>query len=148
MPTHWMSSSNQILTQNDNSRSFKVIRFVVNEEPLRGFIVQYNNCGHECEGLEDTSRHVAPLRDGLSAPFPSPFLYPPPFPPPGSASTAVNVRLLNRSRARLSSILQTKHCETLSQNTDVFERTTWSSLHLSIQVYLYMYTILGSRYIM
>jgi len=50
-----MSSSNQILTQNDNSRSFKVIRFGVNEEPLRGYIVQYNNCGHECEGLEDTA---------------------------------------------------------------------------------------------
>ena len=47
-----MSSSNQILTQIDNSRSFKVIRFGVSEEPLRGYIVQYN-CGHECEGLED-----------------------------------------------------------------------------------------------
>jgi len=32
MPTHWMPSSNQILTQNDHSRSFKVIRFGVNEE--------------------------------------------------------------------------------------------------------------------
>jgi len=28
-PTHWMPSSNQILTQNDYSRSFKVIRFGV-----------------------------------------------------------------------------------------------------------------------
>jgi len=37
-PTHWMPSSNQILTQNDHSGSFKVIRFGVNEEPLRGNI--------------------------------------------------------------------------------------------------------------
>jgi len=36
-----MSSWNQILTQNDHSRSFKVIRFDVNEEPLRGYI-KYN----------------------------------------------------------------------------------------------------------
>jgi len=50
-PTHWMPSSEQILTQNDHSRSFKVIRFGVNEEPLRGYIVQY--CGLECEGSED-----------------------------------------------------------------------------------------------
>jgi len=54
-PTHWMSSSNQILTQNDHSRSFKVIRFGVKEEPLRGYIVQYNNCGLECEGSKDTA---------------------------------------------------------------------------------------------
>jgi len=32
---------------------FKVIRFGVNEEPLRGYIVQYNNCGLECVGSED-----------------------------------------------------------------------------------------------
>ena len=36
-PTHWMSSSNQILTQNDHSGSFKVIRFCVSDEPLRGY---------------------------------------------------------------------------------------------------------------
>ena len=35
------------------ARSFKVIRFDVNEEPLRGYIIQYNNCGHEYEALED-----------------------------------------------------------------------------------------------
>jgi len=52
-PTHWMPSSDQILTQNDHSRSYKVIRFGVNEEPLRGYIVQYNHCGYECEGSED-----------------------------------------------------------------------------------------------
>jgi len=52
-PTHLMPSSDQILTQNVHSRSFKVIRFSVNEEPLRGYIVQYNNCGLECEGSED-----------------------------------------------------------------------------------------------
>ena len=43
MPTHLMPTSDQILTQNDHSRSFKVIRFDVNEEPLRGYTVQYNN---------------------------------------------------------------------------------------------------------
>jgi len=48
-----MPSSNQVLTQNDHSRSFKVIRFGVNEEPQRGYIVQHNNCGFECEGSED-----------------------------------------------------------------------------------------------
>jgi len=52
-PSHWMASLNQILTQNDHSKSFKVIRFGVNEKPLRACIVQYNNCGLECEGLED-----------------------------------------------------------------------------------------------
>jgi len=52
-PTHGMPSLNQILTQNDHSRSFKVIRFGVNEEPLRGYIVQYNNCGLERERSED-----------------------------------------------------------------------------------------------
>jgi len=40
-PAHWMPSSDQILTQNDHSRSFKVILFGINEEPLRGYTV-YN----------------------------------------------------------------------------------------------------------
>jgi len=48
-----MPSSDQILTENDHSRSLKVIRFGVDEEPLRGYIVQYNNCGLECEGSDD-----------------------------------------------------------------------------------------------
>jgi len=34
-------------------QDFKVIRFGVSEEPLTGYIVQYNNCGHKCEGSED-----------------------------------------------------------------------------------------------
>jgi len=51
-----MPSSNQILTQNDHSRSFKVIRFGVNQKPLRGYIVQYNNCGPEYEGSADSER--------------------------------------------------------------------------------------------
>ena len=38
-----MPSMNQILTQNDHSRSLAVIRFSINEEPLMGYIVQYNN---------------------------------------------------------------------------------------------------------
>jgi len=67
-----MPSSDQIITQNDHSRSFKVIRFGVNEEPLRGYIVQYNNCGHECEGSEDIaserSENRRPLTN-LTPPF-------------------------------------------------------------------------------
>jgi len=47
-PTHWIPNSNEILTQNDHSRSLKVIRFGVNEEPVRGYIVQYNDYGVEC----------------------------------------------------------------------------------------------------
>jgi len=48
-----MPSSKHILTQNDHSRSLKVICFGVSEKPLRGHIVQYNNCGIACEGSED-----------------------------------------------------------------------------------------------
>ena len=74
-PTHWMPSSNQILTQNDNSRSFKVIRFGVNEEPLRGYIVQYNNYGLECKVSEDIAskrsenRHLRRPHSHLTSPF-------------------------------------------------------------------------------
>ena len=50
-----MPSTDQILTQNDHSRSFKVILFGVNEETLRGYIVQYNNRGLECEGSENVA---------------------------------------------------------------------------------------------
>ena len=70
-----MPSSDQILTQNDHSRSFKVIRFGVNEEPLRGYIVQYNNCGLECEGSEDIAskrsenRHFGRPHCHLTPPF-------------------------------------------------------------------------------
>jgi len=45
-----MPSPKQTLMQNDHSRSFKVVRFAANEEPLRAYIVQYNNCGLECKG--------------------------------------------------------------------------------------------------
>ena len=74
-PAHWMMSSDQILTQNNHSRSFKVIPFGVNEEPLRGYIVQYNNCGLECEGSEDISsetsenRHLRPSHSHLTPPL-------------------------------------------------------------------------------
>ena len=54
-PIGWMPSTDQILTQNDHSGSFKVTCFGVNEEPLRGYIVQYNKCGHESEGSEDVA---------------------------------------------------------------------------------------------
>jgi len=32
---------------------FKVIYFGIIEEPLMGYIVQYNKCGIRCEGSED-----------------------------------------------------------------------------------------------
>ena len=75
-PTHWMPSSDQILTQNGHLRSLKVIRFGVNEQPLRGYIVQYNNCGHECEGSEDIAsersenRHLRRPHTHLTPPSP------------------------------------------------------------------------------
>jgi len=74
-PTYWMPSSDQILTQNDHSGSFKVIRFGVNEEPLRGYIVQYNNCGLECESSEDIAsersenRHLQRPHSHLTPPL-------------------------------------------------------------------------------
>ena len=58
-----------------HSRSFKVIRFGVNEESLRGYIVQYNNCGLVCEGSADTSsersenRHLRLPHSHLTLPF-------------------------------------------------------------------------------
>ena len=69
------NEQNQILTQNDHSRSFKVIRFGVSEEPLRGYIVQYNNCGLECEGSEDIAsersenRHLRRRHSHLTPPL-------------------------------------------------------------------------------
>ena len=72
-PTHWMPSSDHILTQNDHSRSFKVIGCGVNEEPLRGYIVQYNNCGLEYEGSEASdrseNRHLRPPHSHLTPPL-------------------------------------------------------------------------------
>jgi len=62
--------------KNDHSRSFKVIRYGVNEEPPRGYIVQYNNYGHECEGSEDIAsergenRHLRRPHT-FDAPFPA-----------------------------------------------------------------------------
>ena len=76
-PAHWMMSSEQILTQNDHSRSLKVIRFGVNEEPLKGYIVQYNICGLEYEASEDRpiaserseNRHLRPPYSQLMPPL-------------------------------------------------------------------------------
>jgi len=57
------------------NRSFKVIRFGINEEPLRGYIVQYNNCGLEYEGSEDIAskgsenRHLRPPHSHLTPPL-------------------------------------------------------------------------------
>jgi len=36
-----------------HSRSFKVIYVGIIEEPLMGYIVQYNKCGLRCEDSED-----------------------------------------------------------------------------------------------
>jgi len=48
-----MPSPKQILTHNGPSRSFKVIYFSITEEPLRGYIAQYNKRGLKFEGSED-----------------------------------------------------------------------------------------------
>jgi len=61
--------------QNGHSRSFKVIYFRIIEEPLSGYIAQYNNCGLECEGSEDTAseisenRHLRPPHSHLTPPL-------------------------------------------------------------------------------
>jgi len=73
--THQMPSSEHILTLNDHSKSFKVICFGVSEEPLRGYIVQYNNCGLACEGSEDIAsersdnRHFRPPHTYMTPPI-------------------------------------------------------------------------------
>jgi len=61
-----MPRLDQILTQNGHSRSFKVIYFGTIEEPLRGYIVQYNNCGIQCEGSEDTVSEISENRHSLA----------------------------------------------------------------------------------
>jgi len=40
MPTYYIASPKQILTQNGHSVSFRVICFGVSEKPLMGYIVQ------------------------------------------------------------------------------------------------------------
>jgi len=63
---------------------FEVICFGVNEEPLRGYIVlvQYNNCGLECEGSEDIAsersenRHLRRPHSHLTPPLANPREYP------------------------------------------------------------------------
>jgi len=56
-------------------RPFKVMCFGVNEEPLRGYIVQYTNCGHECQGSEDIAsersenRHLRQPHTHLTPPL-------------------------------------------------------------------------------
>jgi len=51
---------------------FKVIYFGIIEEPLRGYIVQYNKCGLRCEGSEDIAserrenRHFRPPNSHLA----------------------------------------------------------------------------------
>jgi len=46
------------MTKNINTRSVKYtavmrVNDIISEETLRGYIVQYNNCGLACEGSED-----------------------------------------------------------------------------------------------
>ena len=54
---------------------FKVIRLGINEEPLEGYIVQYNNCGHECEGSDviaserSENRHLQRPHSHLTPPL-------------------------------------------------------------------------------
>jgi len=40
-------------THSRHSRSFNVIYLGIIEEPLRGYIAQYNKCGLSCEGSKD-----------------------------------------------------------------------------------------------
>ena len=48
--------------QNGNSRLFKVIYFGVNEDTLRVYIIQYNNCGVKCESSEDIAGEISENR--------------------------------------------------------------------------------------
>ena len=65
----------QILTQNDHSRSFKDIYFGIIEEPLMGYIAQYNKCGLRCEDSEDIASersenlHFRPTHSHLTPPL-------------------------------------------------------------------------------
>jgi len=61
--------------QNGHSKSFKVIYFGIIEEPLMGYIAQYNKCGLRCEGSEDITsetienRHIRPPHSHLTPPL-------------------------------------------------------------------------------
>jgi len=74
-PTHQLPSPKQILTQNGHSRSFEVIYFSIIEEPLRGYIAQYNKRGTKCEGSEDIvsewseNRYFRPPHSHLTPPL-------------------------------------------------------------------------------
>ena len=65
----------QILTQNGHLRSFKVIYMGIIEEPLMGYIAQYNKCGLRCEDSEDIAReksenlHFRPPHSHLTPPL-------------------------------------------------------------------------------
>jgi len=54
---------------------FKVIHFGIIEEPLMGYIEQYNKCGLRCEGSEDIASersenlHFRPLHSHLTLPL-------------------------------------------------------------------------------
>ena len=50
---------NGFFTQNGYSGLFKVTYFGVSEETLRIYIVQYNNCGVECESSEDIAGEIS-----------------------------------------------------------------------------------------
>jgi len=73
-----MPNPKHILTQNDHSGSFKVICFGVNEKPLRGYVVQYYNCGLGCEGSEDIASEGSENRH---FPRPQSYLMPSPANP-------------------------------------------------------------------
>jgi len=74
-PTHQLPRRKQILTQNGHSRSLEVIYFGITEEPLRGYIAQYNKCGPRYEGSEDIAsdssenRHFRPPHSHLTPPL-------------------------------------------------------------------------------
>jgi len=61
--------------QNGHLRSFKFIYFGITEEPLMGYIVEYNNCGLRCERSEDMASersenfHFRPPHSHLTPPL-------------------------------------------------------------------------------
>ena len=64
----------ELETDFDAKWPFKVIYFGIIEEPLMGYIVQYNKCGLRCKGLADIAsersenRHIRPPHSHLTPP--------------------------------------------------------------------------------
>jgi len=55
----WHADPKTEFKPNGNSKSSKDISFSITEKPLRGYILQYNNCGFVRESLEDTTSEIS-----------------------------------------------------------------------------------------